>query len=244
MYPRVTIDASPGRLGRYAQRCYGARASTRCVARTMDTIGKRIKFARERAKMSQSGLSRLVGVSSQIVSLWESDRKQPKRNNILRLAGFLLVTSDWLLKGGQLPEYALTSSIVPAAEQRVFPMVSMADAVSGRPTSQSAERYVAQAHASDTAYWIELPDDSNAPDFPRKSRGLFDPTAIASPGDVVLAAVGSDSRPVVGQLSAQTTPSGVVLVVTPRNPLWPAARSDHESLIVVAPMVEHTRIFR
>jgi transcriptional regulator with XRE-family HTH domain len=210
----------------------------------METIGSRIRFARERAKLPQSALARLVGVTSQSVTQWEAGKKTPGRNNLLRLAGYLLVTSDWLLKGGPLSEHTMTANVVQVDARRAYPMLSMSSAAAKRAAVDGADTFVAQATCSEAAYWVELPDDSNGPDFPRYSRGLFDPLAQHNPGDIVLAAAGPDSRPVVGQLSIENTAAGSVVVVTPRNSLWPAARSDRGELLVVSTMVEHTRILR
>ena len=48
-------------------------------------IGKRLKEAREKKKITQEKLAEKVGVSRQSVSKWETSEAYPEMNNILEL---------------------------------------------------------------------------------------------------------------------------------------------------------------
>ena len=60
-------------------------------------IGKRIRELRIEFKISQEALAKAIGVHSSAVSLWESEKNEPKASYIIGLAKFFNVTSDYLL---------------------------------------------------------------------------------------------------------------------------------------------------
>lgn len=57
----------------------------------------RLKECRERRHMSQKFVALSVGVSPPTVSMWESGRKEPTRENLVKLANLFGVTVDYLL---------------------------------------------------------------------------------------------------------------------------------------------------
>lgn len=65
----------------------------------MDTIGERISGARRANNLTQNELSEKLGVSRELVNLWESDMRQIKGGDIARLADALETTCDYLLRG-------------------------------------------------------------------------------------------------------------------------------------------------
>lgn len=60
-------------------------------------ILNKIKYCREINKMSQKYVALSVGVSCPMVSQWESDKKEPSKENIVKLADLFGVTTDYLL---------------------------------------------------------------------------------------------------------------------------------------------------
>lgn len=50
------------------------------------TIGERLIKARNRKKLSQEDVARLVGRTQSTVSLWEADKKLPKVRELRRVA--------------------------------------------------------------------------------------------------------------------------------------------------------------
>jgi len=68
----------------------------------MQIIGARIKQAREAAGMTQQQLADELGVlayGTQRVSQWESGRRVPKADALMRIARITGVTIEWLMNG-------------------------------------------------------------------------------------------------------------------------------------------------
>ncbi|WP_308917335.1 helix-turn-helix transcriptional regulator [Jannaschia sp. LMIT008] len=63
------------------------------------TFGDRLTGAREAAGLTQAELADRLGVSSETVGAWESDRAEPRADRVSRLAGMLNVSLMWLLTG-------------------------------------------------------------------------------------------------------------------------------------------------
>ncbi|WP_280142165.1 XRE family transcriptional regulator [Pseudomonas linyingensis] len=72
----------------------------------METIGSRIAAAREKKRMNQSELGRLLGVSPQSVQAWESDRNTPRPKRMSEIAMALGVSMSSLLEGSRGPREA------------------------------------------------------------------------------------------------------------------------------------------
>ncbi|QND53068.1 helix-turn-helix transcriptional regulator [Phyllobacterium sp. 628] len=75
-----------------------------------DTLGGRLSRARDAKSMTVAELALHIGVKSQTVAAWESDRSEPRANRIIMLAGSLGVTPTWLIHGvGQSPDETETA---------------------------------------------------------------------------------------------------------------------------------------
>lgn len=78
---------------------------------TGDTLGGRIVYAREQLDLTTAQLARRVGVKTETMQGWESDRAEPRSNRLLTLAGMLNVSPTWLLTGaGESPIGALNET--------------------------------------------------------------------------------------------------------------------------------------
>lgn len=90
----------------------------------METLGARIRWARERAGLTQSELAEKVGVAAgSRVSEWENDRRQPSAPVLMALPGELGISGHWLLtgEGERIRESkALTSDTVVRAIRRMM----------------------------------------------------------------------------------------------------------------------------
>ena len=62
-------------------------------------LGMRIFLARDRLKLTQAGLAKLVHRSRHDVASWEMGRRGVSAECLVRLSNVLGVTTDWLLKG-------------------------------------------------------------------------------------------------------------------------------------------------
>jgi transcriptional regulator with XRE-family HTH domain len=92
----------------------------------MNTIGQRIKNARNEKKITQPELAQLVGVSKATISFWETDVTKPKINSMEALASALGVTFDYLNTGKsnstnkKMLELVELLSKLPASDQEFF----------------------------------------------------------------------------------------------------------------------------
>ena len=76
-----------------------------------DTLGGRIVYAREAQNLTTSQLARRMGVKTDTLQDWETDRAEPRSNRLLTLAGMLNVSPTWLLTGaGESPVDGLTET--------------------------------------------------------------------------------------------------------------------------------------
>ncbi|MBT8079279.1 MAG: helix-turn-helix domain-containing protein [Gammaproteobacteria bacterium] len=64
-----------------------------------DTLGGRIVYAREQRDLTTAQLARRVGVTTETLHEWETDRAEPRSNRLLTLSGMLNVSPTWLLTG-------------------------------------------------------------------------------------------------------------------------------------------------
>ena len=63
----------------------------------MNSLGQRIRAARESAGFTQENLAETVGVSRIAVARWERNDIEPKLQNLISIAKFLHVSTDSLL---------------------------------------------------------------------------------------------------------------------------------------------------
>ena len=64
----------------------------------MNTLGKRIRIARENAGLMQSELAKRIGVKSAgVVSNWETDKSKPDADKLVALCSALDVSCSYLL---------------------------------------------------------------------------------------------------------------------------------------------------
>ena len=76
-----------------------------------DTLGGRIVYAREAQDLTTSQLARRLGIKTETLHDWETDRAEPRSNRLLTLAGMLNVSPTWLLTGaGEAPVDTLTET--------------------------------------------------------------------------------------------------------------------------------------
>ena len=69
-----------------------------------DTIGGRLTRARAAEGLTTSQLARRVGIKTQTLHNWETDRTAPRSNRLAMLAGVLNVSPTWILVGlGEAP---------------------------------------------------------------------------------------------------------------------------------------------
>lgn len=70
-----------------------------------------LKALREAKKITQSQLGEYLGAKKSAISLWESGKRQPDQETLVRIANFFNVTVDYLLGRDSTP------ASVPAQEK-------------------------------------------------------------------------------------------------------------------------------
>lgn len=63
------------------------------------TLGERLRFAREQAKLDQAGVAEMVGVHPKSISKWENDRQEPSEEKLDQLSKLYEVETWWLRYG-------------------------------------------------------------------------------------------------------------------------------------------------
>ncbi len=62
-----------------------------------NTFGKRLKELRLERGLSQRALGEVFGVCNQTISFWESGSREPNLDDLLKIANFFDVSTDYLL---------------------------------------------------------------------------------------------------------------------------------------------------
>lgn len=75
----------------------------------MELFGERLKKLRESKDMTQETLGKILNLTQSIISHYESNRKQPGRQTVIRIAKFFNVPIDYL--------YGLTDDPTPAKQK-------------------------------------------------------------------------------------------------------------------------------
>ena len=75
------------------------------------SMGKRIKYLREREGLNQTALGKIIGVSDKAVSAWETDKKIPRMGKLQAIADHFGVPKSYIIDGDQFE--GTLSGIVP-----------------------------------------------------------------------------------------------------------------------------------
>ena len=83
-------------------------------------IGRRIRFLREQAGITQGELAKIIGVSRMSVTHWETERAEPFYEAVIKMADYFKVTADYLL-GRDNPPPTPTDTVVTFTDGRQVP---------------------------------------------------------------------------------------------------------------------------
>ena len=85
------------------------------------TFGDRLAAAREMAAMTQTELSRRLGVRVATLRAWEDDLSEPRANRLSIMAGLLNVSMMWLINGqGEGIDAPDETSMLPASANDIL----------------------------------------------------------------------------------------------------------------------------
>lgn len=92
---------------------YGAGVSVPSHHGGMNTLAKRIRQARQTAKLSQAALGNAFGISREAVALWESGKNAPTSDKLGEIANRTGVRAEWLMTGrGQMTARARQTAVI------------------------------------------------------------------------------------------------------------------------------------
>lgn len=95
-----------------------------------ETLGGRIVYAREAQGLTTAELALRLGIKTETLQSWETDRAEPRSNRLITLAGMINVSPTWLLVGaGPSPDDALSASDVAALSQSVARLRKQVEAI-------------------------------------------------------------------------------------------------------------------
>lgn len=77
------------------------------TVQSLDTLGERIRYARDAAKLTQMDVAKHFGISRVSVTQWESNTTKPDLDRIGELAALLNTSVEWLLKREGYPPLAV-----------------------------------------------------------------------------------------------------------------------------------------
>jgi transcriptional regulator with XRE-family HTH domain len=202
-----------------------------------DSIGKRIRTARQAAKLTQERLGEMLGVSSQAVQQWESGRssdKKPVRPDFDRMpeiAKALGIDLSWLAFGLLEPMMNGTFGRRDSKRGLLVPTITASQAaVDFASAAQAATEWV-QPHfpCSPESFRLSVWDRSN---YEIGDSIVVDPKRTPAPENMVFAAIGSTKMPVLGSLRIERTSGGLVSVIAPKNKAWPEIVISLEDRII------------
>ena len=70
------------------------------MVRPVETLGQRLRAAREQRALSQAGLADMVGIRPHSMWRYESAHVMPSADRLMKLARALSVRVEWLMGGG------------------------------------------------------------------------------------------------------------------------------------------------
>lgn len=200
------------------------------------TIGQRIREARQIYQLSQSGLAKRVGVSAAAVWQWESgDVRGLKPTNLLATARALGVNVQWLVYGsGRM----YGDAAGPATRVPVVPWRSAGQAEHAVREGECTEYVDAAFEPEARLFATVIPDDSMAGEIPRGSTLAVDLGLTPEPGDYLLV-----RHIETGDVSCRKLiRDGGKLYLQAANPAYPMHPADgHEIIGVVREVIRRFR---
>ena len=134
------------------------------------SIGKNIRFLRERAGLSQNDFAKMIGVSDKAVSTWENETRTPRMGAIQKIADFFNVQKIDII--GDEPIKSLPDNIIPIPKMKKVPLIG---------TIACGEPILATENIENI---IDIPEDIRA-DFALRCKGDSMINARIFDGDIV-----------------------------------------------------------
>ena len=144
-----------------------------------DTIGERIKSARKERGLTQKGLAAQVGVPYQTIQYWENGRRNPKIDNLQKVADALDTDVNWLLRGSVAQQQAEFARHVLHKKSGAAKL-SEVNRVFNTASDKSAETASSETATAQTSLWAAdgLSETSSEMAAPEPAGSVLSPLEV------------------------------------------------------------------
>jgi SOS-response transcriptional repressor LexA len=173
-------------------------------------LSQRLRSARAaiHPEITQRQIAKECDVSPSAVNLWEAGKTEPSATNLLALAKRYRVTTDWLLGSDAVYKESKNSATTESAYH--VPLVSSTDIGMWQLNDSTHLIQTCGHYPNKTAAAMLVANDALASVCPAGSIVVISQGRVASPGQIVLAIIGSSSEPVLRKYVSE---AGVDLLV-------------------------------
>ncbi|MBF0135624.1 MAG: helix-turn-helix domain-containing protein [Magnetococcus sp. DMHC-1] len=190
----------------------------------MDTLQKRLIWAREKAGLNKSELARRIGVKPQSVIQWESGRTGIAKRNILSVAEILQVSPEWLQFGRTVLETSMENLAPGPATLTRVPLISWVqagiwiDIVNNFQSPSDADRWIDTTRkVGRSTFALRVVGDSMEPKVPEGAIIVVDPEKEAINKSYVVVRLDNEHEATFKQLVMD----GGNRFLNPINPRYP-----------------------
>lgn len=117
---------------------------------SLDTIGKRLKFLREKLKLTQQEVAEGTNIQRGNLSHYEKDKIKPSSDAIISISNFFKVSTDWLLIGENYTSNSNNNDknvIIKSNEWELYSNISITD-----EDKKNIEGYLAYIYYKNNEY--------------------------------------------------------------------------------------------
>jgi SOS-response transcriptional repressor LexA len=181
--------------------------------KSMDTIGKRLRYARQGAGLSQEQIGALFEppISKAAVSQWEQDASTPDASRLVVLAKSLRCSVDWLLTGTGRPSreapngrngssVALHPGAAGAVRMSTWQRIGGPGPATSTGPQADAPTVEVSRMVSEQSFALEVVGDAMRPRFPAGCIIVVEPDRAPMPEDFVVARAPDWEQAAFGQL--------------------------------------------
>lgn len=177
------------------------------------SIGTRLRDLREKKQLSQEEVAKLMNVSRQAVTFWETDRTKPTRK-LPELSRLFDVTADYILNGTTTPTAQPTSIIHHSVNGVRIPVLGYIAA--GIPISAiedilDYEEIPASIAATGEYFGLKIKGHSMEPKFSEGDVVIVRRQDSVESGDIAIVLVNGDEATVK---KVKILDSGIILIAT------------------------------
>lgn len=147
----------------------------------MNTLAERIKYTREKLRMSQESFAEALGVNQSNITLWEKGKYNPRRDKQKQIADLAGVSLSWLMTGEGTPD---GSQSINSGEGIEIPRYqSLFDYIRG---IEETFMFVSSVGIKSNYIAVRVDSDAMSPKIEPGDILIIDPDVACYPGDVVI----------------------------------------------------------